>query len=169
VSAEESLEARVSRLEAFQAISELKARYARLADAKYTASHERVALDEWHRIAAQQAACFTEDARWEGGAKFGGMLQGRDALTGWFAQSPWRFALHYYVAQEIRLVAADRAEGRWRLWQIGLPTEGRVPVLLAGVTREHYRRDGQGWLIERMSFEEIHTVELTGSELKTVR
>jgi len=157
----ETLEERVARLEALQAIAELKAWYTQLADAKYTAAHQRVAADEWRRIARKQAECFAEDARWYGGPQFGGTLSGRDALAEWFTQSPWRFALHYYVGSDVTLLAPEKAEGHWRLWQLAIPVDGDVPTLLAGVTRESYRRIAGEWLVESMRFESVHTVDLS--------
>lgn len=154
------MEERLARLEALQAIDSLKARYARLADAKYTSGHQRVPEQEWREIAARQAACFTEDATWEGGPEFGGTLRGRAALTAWFERSPWRFAVHYYVAPQIELVDATRAQGRWRLWQVAVPIEASHPVLLAGTTRESYRATAAGWLIDAMRFEDLHAVDL---------
>jgi hypothetical protein len=161
-----SLEARLARLEALQAIDALKARYARLADAKYTSSHQRVPPDEWRRIATLQAACFTEDAEWDGGAEFGGTLRGRAALTEWFERSPWRFALHFYVAPEIELVDDVRAQGSWRLWQVAVPADGSFPVVLAGTTRESYGATSGQWLIERMRFEGVHTLDLGKSPVE---
>lgn len=156
-----SVEARLARLEAADALRALKAHYAALADAKYTSAYERVAPEAWRRIAQEQAACFTDDAVWDGGERFGGSLAGRPAIAAWFERSPWRFALHYYVAPEIAVLEEERAEARWRLWQLGLPVDADVPVLLAATTREGYRRTRAGWRIERMRFEEIHRVELT--------
>lgn len=157
----ESLEERVARLEALHEIAELKAEYARLADAKYTPAHQRVAAHEWERIASLQAECFAEDARWFGGPQFGGTLTGRAALAGWFAKSPWRFAMHYYVGSNVTLLAPERAEGRWRLWQLAIPVDAESPVLLAGVTHEAYRHVAGRWLVESMRFEQIHTVDLS--------
>jgi hypothetical protein len=166
----ESLEERVARLEALHEIAALKARYARLADAKYTPAHQRVAAEEWERIARRQAECFAEDACWYGGPEFGGTLNGRAALAGWFARSPWRFAMHYYVAPDVTLVAPENAEGSWRLWQLAIPLDADSPVLLAGVTRESYRRVDGAWLVVSMRFESIHTVDLSGApaELRCV-
>lgn len=163
-----SVEERLARLEAVQAINELKVRYARLADAKYTASHQRVSPGEWKRIGTMQAACFTEDAEWDGGDSFGGALRGRVALADWFTRSPWRFAIHYYVAPQIAVLSVDHAEASWKLWQIAVPEGGTDPVLLAGTTQEAYRKTPDGWLIERMRFEEIHTVELGRVDLRSL-
>ena len=151
-----TLEERIARLEAVEAIHALKARYARLADAKYTSSHERASEAVWRETANAQAACFTSDARWFGGAQFGGTIGGRAALAEWFIRSPWRFAMHYYVAPQLDFTAPDVAEGVWRLWQIGLPSDGTPPVLLFATTSETYRRDAGEWLISSMRFQEIH-------------
>jgi hypothetical protein len=121
----DSLEERLSRLEGVDAIRELKARYARITDAKYTSDYCRVDDAAWAAAAQQQAACFTEDAQWYGGTQFGGVLSGRTVLAEWFTRSPWRFAMHYYVAPQIDVMGSDVAEGRWRLLQIGLPFDER--------------------------------------------
>lgn len=155
-----TLEARLALLEARQAIADLKACYAQLADAKYTSAYQRVPPDEWRSLARQQAACFTEDAAWDGGPEFGGALIGREALAAWFARSPWRFALHYYVAPDLAFETPEKGAGTWRLWQLALPLDGAHPILLAGTTRESYRLTPGGWLIASMRFEEIHTVDL---------
>lgn len=158
-----SLEERLARLEAVRAIADLKSRYARLADEKYTSGHERVAEARWRDVAALQAACFTDDARWHGGEQFGGTLTGRVELTAFFERSPWRFALHYYVSPAIAIHSETMAEATWRLWQLGLPLDAQAPVLLAGSTIETYRRTGGEWLIESMRFTEIHTVDLSAA------
>jgi hypothetical protein len=150
-----TLEERIARLEAADAIHALKARYARLADAKYTSAHHRVDEAAWIATAQAQAACFTTDAQWFGGAQFGGTIAGRAALAEWFTRSPWRFAMHYYVAPQIGLTADDAAEARWRLLQIGLPIDESPAVLLFATTIETYRRIGDEWLIAGMRFEEI--------------
>lgn len=156
----ETLADRVARLEAFEAMRTLKERYAQIADAKYTSAHQRVDGEAWVRTANEQAACFTVDARWFGGSEFGGVIEGRDALAQWFTRSPWRFAMHYYVSPHLTLTADDEGEGRWRLWQIGLPLDESPPVLLFATTREAYRRVDGRWLISTMQFKEIQQLSL---------
>lgn len=154
------LNTRLDRLEAVQAILELKGRYGRLADEKYASNHQRLEPAEWARVANMQAACFTEDGEMDGGTEFGGPLRGRAQLEEWFTRSPWRFALHYYTPEYIRPIDAATAHGRWRLWQLGIPMQAGTPVLLAGSTQDSYRRTPQGWLIQCMRFDEIHIVDL---------
>ncbi len=160
-----TFEERIARLEAIEAIHALKARYARLADAKYTSDHRRVDDAAWAATATAQAACFTDDARWFGGTQFGGTITGRAALSEWFARSPWRFAMHYYVAPQLTVSGRDTAEGRWRLWQIGLPLDDSPPILLAATTYESYRRTGDAWLVSGMRFEEIQQLSQAGAML----
>ncbi len=156
-----TVEERIARLEAIEAIHALKARYARLADAKYTSDHRRVDDAAWTATATAQATCFTADAQWFGGTQFGGTITGRAALAEWFTRSPWRFALHYYVAPQLTISSPDSAECRWRLWQIGLPLDGSPPLLLAATTYETYRRTADEWLVSSMRFEEIQQLSLT--------
>ncbi|MFX1766785.1 nuclear transport factor 2 family protein [Paraburkholderia sp. A1RI-2L] len=155
-----SLHERVARLEAVEAIRELKARYAALADAKYTSTHERQPADVLARVAWDQALCFTEDAVWEGGAGFGDSLVGRAQLHEWFKRSPWCFAAHYYGSPQFD-IRADEASGTWRLWQLAMREDTREVVLLAAVTRERYRRDADGaWRCAYMNFAQIHLAPL---------
>ncbi|WP_306391925.1 nuclear transport factor 2 family protein [Telluria beijingensis] len=148
------LEQRLARLEAAEAIRQLKARYARLADAKYGSDYRRQPAPVMLEIARAQADCFAEDARWDGGPGFGASLVGRAALADWFARSPWCWALHYYTSPEIA-VEGERAHASWRLWQIALRDPGGQALLLAAVTHEDYARQPDGnWLCTQMRFEQ---------------
>jgi hypothetical protein len=154
------LEARVAQLEAGEAIRLLKARYAALADAKYTPAYERKPDAEMRRIAACQAMCFTEDAVWAGGDGFGQDIVGRAQLAEWFARSPWCFAMHYYGSPVIE-VEGGHAQAGWRLWQLAMRADTREALLLAAVTHERYvRQDDGDWLCNAMRFEQLHMVSL---------
>jgi len=159
----DALEDRLARLEAIAAIDALKARYTALADAKYTPEHRRVPPEEWARVAQLQADCFTEDAIWIAEAAFGGSRTGRPALADWFTRSPWRFALHFYLAPAFSEIGPHSARASWRLWQLAIPETATTPVLLAGITHEAYRRDASGWRIAEMRFAELHRVDLAQS------
>lgn len=157
-----TLEARVSVLEATEAIRGLKARYAALADAKYRPDYTRVGEAEMTSIARAQSECFTTDAIWDGGDDFGDSRRGREALRQWFMCSPWRFAMHYYGSPCIE-VDGDHASATWRLWQIALREDNGAAVLLCALTKEAYRRDDAGvWLCSRMRFDEVHMAPLQG-------
>jgi hypothetical protein len=155
-----TLEQRLASLEAIQAIQLLKARYARLADQKYSAEYQRQPAHRMREVARLQAECFTEDAIWEGGAEFGASLNGRADLRRWFRNSPWCFALHYYCSPEIA-VDGGRASAIWRLWQIALRDEDKQAVLLAAVTSEDYvLQADDGWLCSRMRFEQVQMLPM---------
>jgi hypothetical protein len=143
------------------AIRDLKARYAYFADHKYDHVHRRrqpqARLD---RAARAQAACFTRDARWDGGRDFGKRLVGRAALFAFFRGGPWRFAVHFYVAPIIE-IDGDRARGWWRLWQLAMPHGSDDAVFFAAVTAEEYRRERTGWLHSAVRFEHMHFVRPT--------
>jgi len=157
---------RVGRLEAIAAIQALKARYTAFADAKYNADRSLRPAALLAAAAQGQAACFTEDAVWEADDRFGGDMHGRDRLAEWFATPPWRFALHLYAAPEFTFFDRDRASARWRLWQIAARPSEPDALLLVAVTEEHYRRQSTGgWLIERMRFNQLHTLPLPGTAL----
>ncbi|VVP94126.1 hypothetical protein PS918_03534 [Pseudomonas fluorescens] len=154
---------RLHQLEAREAIRQLKARYAALADAKYTADYRRQEPPRLAQLARAQADCFTPQAVWYG-AEFGGDRVGREALAQWFEQSPWCFAAHYYVGAEIA-VDGHQARADWRLWQLALCADNAEAVLLMARTEETYRyMPPQGWLIDSMRFCDVQVTALgTGS------
>lgn len=145
---------RLDRLEAIEAIHALKARYAALADAKYTSGYERQPVERVAEVARLQTECFTRDAIWYGG-EFGGDLQGHDQLFDWFQRSPWCFATHLY-ASPVLDVNGRHAQATWRLWQMALRQDSAEAVFLFGSTRETYRREDDGqWLIATMAFDDV--------------
>ncbi|MFJ1258278.1 nuclear transport factor 2 family protein [Cupriavidus sp. CuC1] len=154
------IEQRLARLEAIEAIRALKARYAALADAKYTSGYERQGEEEMRRVAWQQALCFTEDAEWEAGDGFGNVLTGRERLYQWFQQSPWCFAVHYYGSPQFD-INGRQATARWQLWQLALRKDTREAVLLAATTEESYRQESDdAWRCARMRFVQLHMTPL---------
>jgi hypothetical protein len=159
-----TLEQRLQALEAMEAIRALKARYASLADQKYTPDYQRQPEARIKELASMQAACFTHDAVWHGGSSFGADLVGQQQLTKWFTQSPWCFAVHYYVSPQIT-VDGDHASATWRLWQVALRADTHEAVLLAAITSEQYRKqhDG-GWLHSRMQFDQIHMLPMAAGQ-----
>ncbi|SEK00741.1 SnoaL-like domain-containing protein [Sphingobium sp. AP50] len=144
------------------AIRRTQARYAAFADAKYSPLRRRVDDKAMMDAAVEQAACFTAQARWDGGV-FGGTMIGRDALAKWFAAPPWNFAMHYYVAPQIK-IADNAADTRWRLWQVGHRAGEADPLLLAAITQQRFVRQADGeWLIDGMRFEQVQTFPLPPS------
>ncbi|WP_347557624.1 nuclear transport factor 2 family protein [Robbsia sp. KACC 23696] len=168
----EGLAARVLTLEALEAIRALKARYSALADAKYTQDYERVDAETMGRVAAAQAACFSEDAVWAAGDGFGGDLIGRAALHQWFKRAPWRFAIHYYTSESIDVdAAAGTAEAYWRLMQVAVRDDTARAVWLGAVTHERYVLDPDSgeWLTSFMRFTDLHMMELADTALPIAR
>ncbi|TFE42290.1 nuclear transport factor 2 family protein [Paraburkholderia dipogonis] len=170
-----ALAERVARLEAIEAIRTLKAHYGALADAKYTADYRKIDADALAQVAREQAACFTEDAVWAGGNGFGGDLVGREAIARWFLASPWRYAIHYYVSEALRVDAtAGEAEATWRLMQVALRDGDDADahaVWLGAVTTERYRRDlaSGRWLISYMTFTDLQMMTLADTPLPIAR
>jgi hypothetical protein len=162
----ETFEKRIARLEAIESIRALKTVYAELADRKYTNAYERVPDDLMAEVAREQAACFTDDAVWQGGAGFGADLVGRKSIEQWFRASPWRFALHFYTAERIDVIDDNTAHATWRLWQIALRDDTERGVLLAAITHERYARiDETRWRISQMKFESLHMIETGANPL----
>lgn len=155
---------RLERLETCESIRQLKARYAALADDKYTADYRPQEPARLKALAVAQAACFTTDAIWHG-AEFGGDRVGREALAHWFEHSPWCYAAHYYVGADIA-VDGQRASADWRLWQLALRADNGEAVLLIARTEESYRcSDTDGWLIDSMAFRDVQVTALGNGSL----
>ncbi|EAQ02372.1 hypothetical protein OB2597_19856 [Pseudooceanicola batsensis HTCC2597] len=153
-----ALSERLTRLEDREAIRDLMQRYARAADAKYAPDLARLDAEAVARAAAEQAACFAEDAEWDV-AGFGGPLKGRAAIGAFFETSPWDYTLHHYVCPEIGL-DGDTAQVRWRLIELGCPEKTDRVVLLSGVVEQTCRRTTEGWRIASMRFQVLQEVEL---------
>lgn len=151
-------EERLTALEDSEAIKSLKAIYAAAADAKYTSDFRRKTSAELETAARQQVDCFTEDAVWQGGP-FGGNIVGREPLFHFFCASPWRFTVHAYVSPRLS-ITGDRAEGIWKLLELGVREQDGKTVLLTGETVETYRRTPDGWRIASVSFAKLHSLVL---------
>ena len=134
---EQSIEYRLSRLEAVEDVKALKMKYARLCDVGYPAD----AISE----------LFVEDGVWDGGDSFG-RYEGRRRIRRFFEVTPtiavW--AKHYTVCGDIT-VSDDllNATGLWYLWQpMTMPVDGEnAAVFLIADYVDHYVKDPQrGWM-----------------------
>ncbi|WP_118134626.1 nuclear transport factor 2 family protein [Oceanicella sp. SM1341] len=153
-----TLEERLARLEAREAILAVMERYAAAADAKYTALRAKRGQAEFDAAAADQAACFAPDATWQGG-DFGGDRQGRAAIEAFFRTSPWLFTAHHY-GQPLIEIAGETATARWRMFELGLREgDGRV-LLLVGRVSQSWAALPEGWRIATMRFDSLHAVSL---------
>lgn len=96
-----SVEERLARLEAIEAIKQLKAHYCALCDHDY----EPDGL----------AALFTTDGLWDGGPF--GRYEGREAIRGFFRSISGSiiFAAHLVLNPIIEVDSATAARGKWRL------------------------------------------------------
>lgn len=156
-----STEQRLLRLEAAEKIRQLKARYAALADAKYTQNYQRQPEKKLREIAWQQALCFSQDASWHAGDEFGGVIFGREKLHDWFCRAPWIWAMHFYSSPTIELLDESNATAQWRLFQIALKDEKEQAVLLCAGTNESYQRSKNGeWLHHSVQFTELQILNL---------
>lgn len=131
----QDLAARVARLEAIEAIRELKERYADVCDTGY----DPVGMRPF----------FTEDAVWDGGPRFG-RYEGVDAICDFFAavSSQITWALHYMIGSTID-VADDgqTATGSWYLFEpVTMATdEGPRAMIITGRYADRYRLEPDGW------------------------
>ena len=140
------LERRVEALEAVHAITNLKARYAELVDARYTLDGPKDAA-EVARVADRIVALFSEDAVWDGGERLGAW-QGREEIRKRFLDPTLHFTLHYFVKPRIE-VEGDRARGRWDILAPITFGDGRAGWM-AGTEDDEYVRVGGVWLHSRM-------------------
>lgn len=132
------LESRLRRLEDFEAIRQLKHRYASLCDDGYDA--------------ARLAPLFTEDAVWDGGVL--GRFEGREAIRRFFESCSKivPFAIHQ-VSNEILEVDGDRATGRWYLWEPLVFAQGDQALWMAARYDDRYRRASGTWRFERVTID----------------
>ena len=131
----DDLEHRLARLEAIEAIRQLKARYADVCDTGYDPD--------------RMEPLFTRDAVWDGGERFG-RYEGIDAIRGFFAgvSSQITWALHYMIAPIVEVEPDGRtATGSWYLWQpcTVVGTDGPQAVWLTGRYADRYRLEDGGW------------------------
>ena len=129
------LERRLARLEAIEAIRELKARYADVCDTGYDPVRMR--------------PFFTEDAVWDGGPRFG-RYEGVDAVCEFLAgiSSEITWALHYMIAPIIDVADDGRtATGSWYLLEpvtIATP-DGPRAMVITGLYADRYQLEADGW------------------------
>ena len=143
-----TLEERIRRLEAIEAIKRMKAHYALCADAKYTDDHRRKPQDEIDRIARDQTSVFTEDAIWDNGLF--GLFEGRMAIWEFLRATPWKFSVHMYMNPLID-VDGDTATGSWVIWEVAtLEQSDRAVFLSATLDDEYVCIDGR-WYTSRVA------------------
>lgn len=131
------LEQRIARLEAIEAIKQLKAHYAEVCDDGYDP-------DGMYPL-------FTEDAVWEAPGVFG-RFDGRDAICEFFrgVSAPISWALHYTDAP--RIVVEDDLKGASADWYIFMPaTIDNAPVWLMATYSDRYRNEGGTWKFEHVA------------------
>ncbi|MSP67832.1 MAG: nuclear transport factor 2 family protein [Alphaproteobacteria bacterium] len=135
------LEARIARLEAIEAIKQLKARYCELCDQGYQPDG--------------LAALFTEDAVWDGGPRRGKLI-GRAAIRQFFAgvSKEIPFARHL-VMNPIIEAEGDRATGRWQMFMPFTLRQGGKDTARwqVGSYVEEYARVGGQWLFKHLAVE----------------
>ncbi len=145
----DSIEARLTRLEAESEIRALKARYLNACDAK-----------DPPRI----RACFTEDARLDYGpmGKFGldGLI---DIFTQIAMKSPIVDAHHGHNG-EIELTGPDSATGTWSLAFVTYDPRNKAFRSLTGFYSDEYRRTPEGWRVSVSTFRPRVTLDGTLSE-----
>jgi len=143
------LEARLRRVEDEQAIGRMKARYAKLVDARYSlrGPKPREALEP---IAREIAALFSEDAVWDGGPGLG-VCRGREAIYQRFLEPTLRFSWHYFLKPALE-VTGDTARGSWDILAPCTTAAGRA-MWMAGVEIDEYAREADRWLHTSMRLE----------------
>lgn len=141
-----SVDLRLSRLEAEADIRRLVARYMHLCDEP-----------EPDEVGTNFADLFTEDAIWEGlGVKAGqefSRVEGRKTLLNWFAtlrvpgKYLHKFNIHFLTSESI-LVYDDccGAEGRWIMFQTTLLANGHAELRMARIVIR-FRVEQDNWCI----------------------
>jgi len=138
VLARSSLDRRVQRLEALEALRQLKYRYFAAADANYDGD--------------AVAALFTERGVWDGGPV--GRYEGREAIRTAFNEGKFSFArVLHYGANPIIDVAGDEAICRWYLWLVKIAPDRSHATTQVGTYHDRCRRWGDGWLFTEIKLE----------------
>ena len=141
-----SLEDRIARLEAIEAIKQMKAHYARCADAKYTEDHRRKPQGEFDDIAHDQACVFTEDALWDNGLF--GRFEGRQAIWEFLRATPWKFSVHMFMNPLIQ-IHGDTATGSWVIWEVATLEKSDQAVFLSATLDDDYVNLDGRWYTRR--------------------
>lgn len=139
-----TLEERIDKLEAIEAIKQLKMRYF-------------YACDERDAVTVEQCFANTDvliDAGFIGQYKSG--KEFADVFKS-MTQSPHHLDQHYGIAPEISLIDATHAKGRWRLHFQLLDSEKGVVQFMGGVYDDVYIKESSGkesaeWKIQRSSY-----------------
>jgi hypothetical protein len=134
-----TLDLRVARLEAAEAIRNLKARYCELCDAGYRAE--------------ELAELFVEDATWDGGTALG-RHEGRAAIRRFFEGMPSMisFAIHHVTNPRIDVAAdAASATARWLLLQAATDATGDQAMWFAAAYEDEYVRVDGNWRFTRVA------------------
>jgi len=138
----DELARRVDAAESVLALHDLKSRYAGLVDARF-ARGAVVDRDRLGGLAAEAAACFTEDGVWDGGPALG-VARGRDEIAARLAEPTLVFSRHLFVQPRLA-VDGDRATGRWDLLCPCTRPDG-TSLWMSGVEDDTYRRVDGAWL-----------------------
>jgi hypothetical protein len=134
----DDIELRIARLEAAEAIRNLKARYCELCDSGYRAD--------------ELATLFTDDATWDGGSSLG-VHEGRAAIRQFFNTMPSivSFAIHHVTNPRIEVAAdANTATGHWLLLQTATDSNTRRAFWYAATYEDEYVRLGADWRFRRV-------------------
>jgi hypothetical protein len=134
-----NLEQRIARLEALEAIRQLKHRYLNACDRKDVTAIR---------------ACFAEG---EVLIDYGplGTFQERDSFVGLYQELACNarvIDLHHAANPELELFGDDLAEGRWALYYFNLDAESGATRQLGGFYEDRYRRIEGQWRIVATTF-----------------
>ncbi|HEY9035450.1 MAG TPA: nuclear transport factor 2 family protein [Pseudomonadales bacterium] len=141
-----TLETRIARLEAIEAIQQLKHRYFRACDTKQ--------LD-------LMRACFVDGSMHiDYGAV--GTFTHRDELVALFEKvgcHPHMVEMHHGQNPEITVVNEHSAIGIWGLFYYLINTQDNTLTQLGGFYRDEYRREGEQWRISSTVFK-VHSMQV---------
>jgi hypothetical protein len=130
--------------ETWLAVWELKQRYRRLVDDRFSYPAGSTELDEH---CARIAALFTEDAVWDGGPGLG-RIAGRRAIAQRLARPTIQAGCHFFFEPTVT-VTPGQARATWRLVSPCIGQDGRG-WWMRGVERDEYVRSADGWLQSSM-------------------
>lgn len=142
----QDLQARIARLEAIEAIRQLKHRYFRACDTKQTPLMRDCFVDGPVHIDYGQVGTFTH----------------RDGLVDIFTRigcHPHMVEMHHGQNPEITVIDATRAAGTWGLFYYLINTQDHTLTQLGGFYEDEYRCEAGQWRISRTVFR-VHSMQV---------
>lgn len=141
---EETLEARIQRLEDLEAIRQLKYRYLRALDTK--------AWEELGRTLAEDATAEYSDGQYR--------FRGREEILRFLMSTPLAqpdgmVGIHHCTQPEIEILGGGRAHGTWSLYNYLVHKGAERSLRLCAFYHDEYVKIGDAWKIQSTGYRRV--------------